>query len=98
MITVIRGKLRKALFKWLNFKASRIYGSHIHPTVRLSRSTLVDKTNPRGIYIDEFTYLAGGGNFVCSRYEQMHEGRNSYWETLLYRGKCYNNVWSKYRR
>lgn len=60
LITVIRGKLRKALFKWLNFKASRIYGSHIHPTVRLSRSTLVDKTNPRGIYIDEFTYLAGG--------------------------------------
>lgn len=60
LITIVRGKVRKILFRWLNFKASQLYGSHLHPTVRLSRSTIVDKTNPKGVYIDEYTYLAGG--------------------------------------
>lgn len=60
LITIVRGKIRKFLFRWLNFKASHLYGSHLHPTVRLSRSTIVDKTNPKGVYIDEYTYLAGG--------------------------------------
>lgn len=59
-ISRIRMRLRKYVFKWLWFKATKIYGNNLHPTVRLSRSTELDKTNPKGIFIDEYSYLAGG--------------------------------------
>lgn len=56
----LRQRLRKYVFKWLWFKATKIYKNNLHPTVRLSRTTQLDKTNPKGIYIDEYTYLTGG--------------------------------------
>lgn len=59
LVSHIRTKVRKVFFKWWWFKAARIYGAHIHPTVRLSSKTGIDKANPGGIYIDEYTYLAG---------------------------------------
>lgn len=37
-----------------------MYGAHLDKTVRLSSSTVIDKNNSKGIYIDEYTYLAGG--------------------------------------
>ena len=52
--------LRKYVQKWWWFKAVKIYGNHLHPTVLLSRTTMLDKTNPGGVIIDEYTYLAGG--------------------------------------
>lgn len=58
-IAKMRTKLRKYIQKWWYFKAAKIYGNHIHPTVRLSSTTSLDKTNPGGVFIDEYTYLAG---------------------------------------
>ncbi len=60
IMSIIRGKLRKYVYKYLLFKVNNIYGAHCHPTVRLSRSTIIDKVNPHDVYIDEYTYLAGG--------------------------------------
>ena len=61
IISIVRGKLRKFVYKYLLFKANKIYGAHLHPTVRLSRTTTIDRVNPKGVFIDEYTYLAGGG-------------------------------------
>ncbi len=41
-----------------------IYGMNIHPSVRISLKAKLDKTNPRGIYIDEGTYLAFGATIL----------------------------------
>lgn len=60
VIVSLRGRWRKMVFKWLRFKAIRIYGNHLAHSVLLSRSTILDKQNPKGVYIDEYTYLAGG--------------------------------------
>lgn len=36
----------------------RVLGMDIHPTVQLSLSAKPDRTFPRGVHIDEYTYLA----------------------------------------
>ncbi|MEE9330725.1 MAG: acyltransferase [Methylophilaceae bacterium] len=36
----------------------KVYSMDIHPTVNFSMSAKFDKTNPRGIHIDEYTYVA----------------------------------------
>ena len=59
-IAHVRTLLRKYAFKWWWFKAVKIYGNHLAPTVRLSSTTKLDKTNPKGVYIADYTYLAGG--------------------------------------
>lgn len=58
----IRTWLRKFVRRWWWFKAARIYGNHLHSTVRLSSTTYLDRANPRGVFVDEYTYFAGG---VC---------------------------------
>lgn len=55
----IRTWLRKYIRKWWWFKAVKIHGNHLAPTVRLSRTTILDKTNPDGIYVSDYTYFAG---------------------------------------
>ena len=37
-----------------------IYGMHIHKTARISYGARLDKTNPKGIYIAEESYVASG--------------------------------------
>lgn len=56
----VRTWLRIYIRKWWWFKAVKIYGNHLHPTVRLSRTTILDKANPGGVFVDEYTYFAGG--------------------------------------
>jgi len=36
----------------------RVFGMDIHPTVQLSLSAKPDQTFPRGVHIDEYTYVA----------------------------------------
>lgn len=55
----IRSGMRRYALKWYRFKATKIYGSHLHPTVLISSSSILDKANPGGVFIDEFSYLAG---------------------------------------
>lgn len=59
-IATVRMHLREYAFKWWWFKSAKIYGNHLAPTVRLSRTTILDKTNPGGVYVDDYTYIAGG--------------------------------------
>lgn len=79
IISIVRGKLRKVVYKYLFLRWLIIYGAHLHPTVRLSRTTTIDKVNPKGVFIDEYTYLAGGGDCFYTRYVQGNVWRNSYW-------------------
>lgn len=51
LLATIRMRLRKVAFKWWWFKAAKIYGNHLAPTVRLSRTTMLDKTNPGGVCV-----------------------------------------------
>lgn len=37
-----------------------LYGMHIHKTARISYGAKLDKTNPKGIHIDEESYVASG--------------------------------------
>ena len=59
-LSSIRTWIRKYIRKWWWFKAVKIYGNHLHPTVRLSSTTTLDKANPGGVIADEYTYFAGG--------------------------------------
>ncbi len=36
----------------------RVYGMNINPTVRISLKAILDKRNPKGIHIDEYSYVA----------------------------------------
>lgn len=60
LVSKIRTWLRKFVRRWWWFKAAKIYGNHLAPTVRLSRTTILDKTNPRGVYVSDYVYFAGG--------------------------------------
>lgn len=60
LLSRIRTWIRKYIRKWWWLKAVKIYGNHLDPTVRLSRTTILDKTNPGGVYVSEYTYFAGG--------------------------------------
>ena len=59
LLTRLRIKLRGGVFWYKRFIANKVYGAHLDKTVRLSRSTVIDKNNSKGIYIGEYTYLAG---------------------------------------
>lgn len=48
LFSLLRTKMRKYIFKWWWFKAVKIYGNKLAPTVRLSRTTMLDKLNPGG--------------------------------------------------
>lgn len=48
IVATIREYLRDYYFHWLWFKAVKIFGNHLHKTVRLSRTTGLDKAYPGG--------------------------------------------------
>ncbi|WP_051632761.1 acyltransferase [Nitrincola lacisaponensis] len=52
--------LRQSILYIQTFILNRIYGMHIHKTALISLKAKLDKTNPKGIYIDEGTYVAFG--------------------------------------
>ena len=48
IVATIRERLRDYYFHWLWFKSVKIFGNHLHKTVRLSRTTDLDKAYPGG--------------------------------------------------
>lgn len=48
IISAIRTRLREYAFKWWWLKATKIYGNRLATTVRLSRTTRLDKVNGGG--------------------------------------------------
>lgn len=65
LFATVRERLRVYLFYWLWFKAAKIYGNRLHKTVRLSRTTYLDKAYPGGVVIGEYTYLAAGASVMA---------------------------------
>ena len=60
LFTFVRTRIRSIFFYWWWFKAAKIYGNDIHPTVKLSSTTMFDKTNPKGVHVGEYSYFARG--------------------------------------
>lgn len=51
-------KLRGALVALRRWGLRTIWGMDIHPTVELSFSARLDRTHPKGIHVDAYTYIA----------------------------------------
>jgi len=52
--------LRHFLLKIRMFYLNYVWGTNIHPTVRISLKAKIDKTNPKGIFIDRNTHISFG--------------------------------------
>lgn len=59
-MTKLRGIIRLIVITIRHFILNTLYGMHIHKTARVSYGAKLDKTNPKGIFIGEETYLASG--------------------------------------
>ena len=59
------------------------YGMDIGDDVRISRGAILDKTNPGGIHIDDFTAITSGAavlthDFINRRHTDVRIGRNCF--------------------
>lgn len=74
---------RKVILPGVTGYYRRVYGMDIGQDVRISRGALLDKTNPKGIHIGDFTAVTSGAailthDFVNRRHEAVHIGRNCF--------------------
>lgn len=60
MLSLFRGIIRLLVINIMHFIYVKLYGMHIHRSVRISFGTRLNKTNPKGIYIGAESYLASG--------------------------------------
>lgn len=79
----VKISLRGGVFWWKRFVANKLYGAHLHKTVRLSRSTYIDQNNSKGVFIGEYTYLAGlvcvfAHDYCRSMYKDTHIGKKCF--------------------
>lgn len=51
-------KLRRVVVKLKWYYFTRIWRMDLHPTIEFSLSARFDKTNPRGVHVGEYTYVA----------------------------------------
>ena len=56
----IRNFIRLTVITLRYFILTTVYGMHIDRSARISFGTKLDKTNPKGIYIGEESYIASG--------------------------------------
>lgn len=56
----IRNFIRLIVITLRYFILTAVYGMHIDRSARISFGTKLDKTNPKGIYIGEESYIASG--------------------------------------
>ena len=59
-IVKVREFVRWIVISIRHWMLSSIYGMHISESARISFGTKLDKTNPKGIHIDDESYLASG--------------------------------------
>ena len=83
LLSRLRIALRGLVFWRKRFVANKIYGANLDRTVRLSSSTVIDKNNSKGIYIGEYTYLAGGAiifahDYCRSMYKETRIGKKCF--------------------
>lgn len=74
---------RHVVQPWTMFLYRRIYGMDIGRDVRISMGARLDKTNPKGIHIGDFTAITSGAailthDFVNRLHTDVHIGRNCF--------------------
>jgi acetyltransferase-like isoleucine patch superfamily enzyme len=52
--------LRHFILSIMNFYYNNVYGMSIHKTARISLKAKLDKTNPKGVVIGSYSYVAFG--------------------------------------
>ena len=78
--TFIRNKL---IIRLQHIKYRNIYKMNIHETVRLSSKTFLDRTNPTGIHIDEYTSLTANvtvltHDYINRKHKDTYIGKNCF--------------------
>jgi acetyltransferase-like isoleucine patch superfamily enzyme len=74
---------RRVVQPWTMFLYRGIYGMDIGRDVRISMGARLDKTNPKGIHIGDFTAITSGAailthDFVNRLHTDVHIGRNCF--------------------
>lgn len=74
---------RHVVQPWTMFLYRGIYGMDIGRDVRISMGARLDKTNPKGIHIGDFTAITSGAailthDFVNRLHTDVHIGRNCF--------------------
>lgn len=73
----IRNFIRLAVISIQYWVLVKVYGMDISKTARISYGAKLDKTNPKGIHIDEGSYIASGAIFFSHDYSRGLHG-NTY--------------------
>lgn len=74
---------RKLVVPSVPFYYRRLYGMDIGQNVRISLGARIDKTNPKGVHIGDFTAITSGAailthDFVNRRHVDVRIGRNCF--------------------
>lgn len=56
----LRNIIRLVVISTMHLMYTKIYGMHINKKARISFGAKLDKTNPKGVHIDEDSYVASG--------------------------------------
>jgi acetyltransferase-like isoleucine patch superfamily enzyme len=80
----IRTFIKNNIIEKLQYiKYNHIYKMNLHETVRMSSKTFLDRTNPKGIHIDEYTMLTANvtvltHDFVNAEHRDTYIGKNCF--------------------
>lgn len=76
MISKLRNYIRITIIFLHRIIYTKIYGMKIHSTARISCGAKLDKTNPKGIFIGEESYIASGAIIFSHDFSRsMHENK-----------------------
>jgi|TARA_Y100000815_G_scaffold53263_1_gene43270 acetyltransferase-like isoleucine patch superfamily enzyme len=84
VVAVIRRTIfRKVVLKVTHFLYRNIYGMDIGENTRISWGARLDKTNPKGIHIGDYTAVTSGASivthdFVHREWKDVHIGKNCF--------------------
>ncbi len=81
LVVKIREMIREVVLSMQHAVYTKIFKMDIHPSAKISFSAKLDKANPRGVHIGEYTYIAGGTIVFSHDYSRALN-------TDTYIGKC----------
>lgn len=79
----IRTILFKGFLRITEFKFRHIYGMHLGEGVRISRGARLDRTNPRGVHIGDYTAITSGAAVLT------HDFPNRMWKDTHIGSHCF---------
>lgn len=82
-MSILRNFIRLIVITIRHFIFNKIYGMHIDKSARISYGAKLDKTNPKGIHIDEESYIASGAivfthDYSRSLHKDTHIGKRCF--------------------